>query len=109
MGRLAFDMETAIGLPYGVTLEVVGGKLARAEAAASIEDEVMAASASDAGEAAEHNRHLPMHTGNASHQLLKQEDIEALKQQGSRGVDIVGRVVENSATFKAKTVFAQEK
>jgi hypothetical protein len=111
MGRLSFDLASLIGLPYGVALEASEGKLTVVELQQKTEAVEIAAAAAvgeAGGAAAEHNRHLKMSDkGGEEKQKLTQEDIEALKEQGSKGVDIVGKVIENSATFKAKTVFSQ--
>ena len=42
-------------------------------------------------------------------QALSAADIEALKAQGAAGADIVAALTANSATFAAKTEFAQQK
>lgn len=44
-----------------------------------------------------------------THQALTAEQIAALKRGGATGADIVRHLVENSATFQEKTVYAQEK
>lgn len=44
-----------------------------------------------------------------THQALTAEAIAALKQRGATGADIVRQLVEHSATFQEKTVYAQEK
>lgn len=42
-------------------------------------------------------------------QKLSKEDIEKLKGEGLQGTDIIEKLVENSATFSAKTEFSQDK
>lgn len=44
-----------------------------------------------------------------SAQLLKQDDIERLRESGTSSSDILGMIVENSKTFSSKTEFSQEK
>lgn len=44
-----------------------------------------------------------------SAQLLKQDDIEKLRESGSSSSEIVGQIIENSKTFAGKTEFSQEK
>ncbi|XP_069811710.1 tRNA (adenine(58)-N(1))-methyltransferase non-catalytic subunit TRM6 isoform X2 [Dendropsophus ebraccatus] len=42
-------------------------------------------------------------------QKLTRDDIEALKEKGIKGQEIVQQLIENSTTFRDKTEFAQEK
>ena len=43
----------------------------------------------------------------AAHQQLSAADIEALRQKGRTGEEIVAALLENSATYSAKTQFSQ--
>lgn len=42
-------------------------------------------------------------------QTLNQDDIKQMKMDGKGGKDIIDALIENSASFAAKTVFSQEK
>ena len=55
----------------------------------------------------EDNRNLSDKDGAA--QALGADQIEAMKKAGTTGNEIMGEVIKNSATFKSKTIFSQEK
>ncbi|KAG8430835.1 hypothetical protein GDO86_019916 [Hymenochirus boettgeri] len=91
-------LDNTIGKQYGTTFEVSsGGNLQTKKA------EIAAAEPKEAGS---DNRNI---VDDGRSQKLTREDIEALKEKGIKGDEIVQQLIENSTTFRDKTEFAQEK
>ncbi|KAM5163379.1 tRNA (adenine(58)-N(1))-methyltransferase non-catalytic subunit TRM6 [Mantella aurantiaca] len=91
-------LDNAIGKHYGTQFEVSGGgnlQMKRNEAAAA-----------EPKEAGADNRNI---IDDGKSQKLTRDDIEALKEKGIKGQEIVQQLIENSTTFRDKTEFAQEK
>ncbi|KAK7103104.1 tRNA (adenine(58)-N(1))-methyltransferase non-catalytic subunit TRM6-like [Littorina saxatilis] len=90
-----------MGQKYGTQFELQHGKLVvvvphNSSATAS---NTLAASGKD-------NRSL---VASGDNQKLTQDDILKMKEEGISGQDIVGKLVEQSETFKTKTEFSQQK
>merc|ERR1711976_4896 len=100
MGGLNF-WHQLIGQAFGSTYEVQKEHLVKvnhqedndAATKDTIKDE-------EETEADKDNRNLTDSRGN---QKMTKEEIQALRKQGASGQDIVGQLIENSATFKEKT------
>eukprot|EP00048_Salpingoeca_helianthica_P018635 m.242661 g.242661 ORF g.242661 m.242661 type:complete len:491 (-) comp25987_c0_seq1:36-1508(-) len=101
IGKLSFKLDNLIGKCFGSKFEVVDKNLVpiSPEADPAVAEE-------DVGEAAEDNRNL---VSSREHQALSTEEVLRMKKDGIRGEDLVDKLVENSVTFKGKTVYAQEK
>ncbi|XP_067900471.1 tRNA (adenine(58)-N(1))-methyltransferase non-catalytic subunit TRM6 [Heterodontus francisci] len=95
-----FYLDNAIGQQYGTTFEVSGGGALQLLKAKT--EKV----AKETNEAGIDNRNI---IDDGKSQKLSRDDIEALKDQGLKGQDIVQHLIENSTTFRDKTGFAQEK
>lgn len=94
-----FFLDNAVGELYGTAFEVNGGAL-HPRKPKQLE------SSTDSKEAGTDNRNI---VDDGKSQKLTRDDIETLKGQGLKGQEIVQQLVENSATFRDKTEFAQEK
>uniref|UniRef100_H3B9Z7 tRNA (adenine(58)-N(1))-methyltransferase non-catalytic subunit TRM6 n=1 Tax=Latimeria chalumnae TaxID=7897 RepID=H3B9Z7_LATCH len=95
-----FYLDNAIGHHYGTTFEVSSGGALQPKKPVSSE------STNEATEAGIDNRNI---IDDGKSQKLTRDDIEALKEQGKKGQEIVQHLIENSTTFRDKTEFAQEK
>ncbi|XP_071962025.1 tRNA (adenine(58)-N(1))-methyltransferase non-catalytic subunit TRM6-like [Antedon mediterranea] len=93
-----FSIDPAIGKPYGTLWDVVDRTIKQVQP-----DEEEQAEGTTGGH---DNRSL---VDDGTSQRLTRDDIAAMKSQGVQGQDLVEQIVENSATFKSKTVFSQEK
>jgi len=105
-GNLKFKIDNAVGCPYGSKFLVEKQKLVRqyfhkTETAAAF------VSKASTDESVQDNRLLTSKDG--ASQNLSSTDIEVMKAEGKIGTAIIGEVIKNSATFKQKTVFSQEK
>merc|ERR1712004_22032 len=92
-------LDGAIGCQYGTMFEPNGKKVVPVPAE---EQEDLLADV----EVDRDNRNL---IDTSENQKLVHEDIEQMKKDGVKGKDIIDQLVENSATFKVKTEYAQEK
>uniref|UniRef100_UPI00398F1703 tRNA (adenine(58)-N(1))-methyltransferase non-catalytic subunit TRM6 n=1 Tax=Pristiophorus japonicus TaxID=55135 RepID=UPI00398F1703 len=95
-----FYLDNVIGQQYGTTFEVSSGGALQPLKAKTEE------TAKETNEAGIDNRNI---IDDGKSQKLSRDDIEALKEQGLKGQDIVQHLIENSTTFRDKTGFAQEK
>ncbi|XP_043552507.1 tRNA (adenine(58)-N(1))-methyltransferase non-catalytic subunit TRM6 isoform X2 [Chiloscyllium plagiosum] len=95
-----FYLDNAIGQQYGTTFEVSSGGVLQPLKVKTKEV------AKEVNEAGVDNRNI---IDDGKSQKLSRDDIEALKEQGLKGQDIVQHLIENSTTFRDKTGFAQEK
>ncbi|XP_048356162.1 tRNA (adenine(58)-N(1))-methyltransferase non-catalytic subunit TRM6 [Sphaerodactylus townsendi] len=94
-----FFLDNAIGHVYGTTFEVTGG--------GSLQPKKRAEEATaETKEAGTDNRNI---IDDGKSQKLTHDDIKALKDKGIKGQEIVQQLIENSATFRDKTEFAQDK
>eukprot|EP00727_Mastigamoeba_balamuthi_P014199 m51a1_g9401 hypothetical protein (404) ;mRNA; f:293806-295410 len=101
VARTAYDVSTLVGAAYGsVYAAERGGALALAL------PEAPSVSAGAAAESSQDNRKL---VDDNTAQRLGKDQIEELRKGGADGTAIVSALVENSASFKDKTAFAQEK
>ncbi|XP_029449356.1 tRNA (adenine(58)-N(1))-methyltransferase non-catalytic subunit TRM6 isoform X2 [Rhinatrema bivittatum] len=92
-------LDNAIEHLYGTSFDITGGgnlqpRRKRAE------------TTTETKEAGADNRYI---VDDGKSQKLTRDDIEALKEKGIKGQEIVQQLVENSTTFRDKTEFAQEK
>jgi len=92
-------VETALGLPYGVTLRYEAGEWSRVGRAETT------AIGPAASEEYETNQNLAQ---DGSAQALTAAEVRAMKASSS-GKEVVEALVSNSASFATKTKFAQEK
>lgn len=106
MCKMRFTLNGVVGHPYGSSFIVRDGQLVKASSrdvdgsSADQDDEFCEiASAKD-------NREL---LDSRENQLLSKDEINNLRVQGFTGEKIVEQLIENSATFAAKTDFAQQK
>ena len=91
-----------VGHAFGTVFEVRGNGLA-----VGSKDALAVLNGSFSTTATEKNNARLVDDGRA--QKLSHEDIEELKEKGVTGEALVEKIVENSATFEAKTEFSQEK
>ncbi|XP_064602606.1 tRNA (adenine(58)-N(1))-methyltransferase non-catalytic subunit TRM6-like [Liolophura sinensis] len=98
--KVKFTLDAAIGQPYGTLFEVKDKGLVKVLRADYADD------APVEGERGDDNREL---LDRDSNQKLSHDEIAQMKEEGVRGESIVEHLIENSATFKTKTEFAQEK
>ncbi|CAI9575116.1 unnamed protein product [Staurois parvus] len=91
-------LDNAIGKHYGTTFEITGG--------GNLQTKRSEAAAAEPKEAGADNRNI---IDDGKSQKLTRDDIEALKEKGIKGQEIVQQLIENSTTFRDKTEFAQEK
>lgn len=95
-----FYLDGAVGQLYGTTFEIATGGNLQPQALKEAE------SASDSKEAGTDNRNI---VDDGKSQKLTRDDIETLKDQGLKGQEIIQQLIENSATFRDKTGYAQDK
>ncbi|XP_014671633.1 PREDICTED: tRNA (adenine(58)-N(1))-methyltransferase non-catalytic subunit TRM6-like [Priapulus caudatus] len=98
--KFKFMLDGAIGHPYGTTFDVKDGRLLKVCGRAPHVD------AEGAAEPGRDNRGLN-DVGDA--QKLSHVEIDRLRADGVAGGDIVTHLVQNSATFREKTQFSQQK
>ncbi|XP_053568154.1 tRNA (adenine(58)-N(1))-methyltransferase non-catalytic subunit TRM6 [Bombina bombina] len=91
-------LDNAIGKHYGTTFEITSG--------GNLEPKIKVVAATELKEAGADNRNI---VDDGKSQKLTRDDIEALKEKGIKGQEIVQHLIENSTTFRDKTEFAQEK
>ncbi|KAM9339714.1 tRNA (adenine(58)-N(1))-methyltransferase non-catalytic subunit TRM6 [Symphorus nematophorus] len=94
-----FFLDNAVGHLYSTTFETVSGVL-------QIRKPKDAESSTDAKEVGTDNRNI---VDDGKSQKLTRDDIEALKEQGLKGQEIIQQLIDNSSTFKDKTGYAQDK
>lgn len=93
-------LDNAVGQLYSTTFEILsGGNLKPHE----LKD---TASPLDAVETGTDNRNI---VDDGKSQKLTRDDIEALKEKGLKGQDIIKKLVDNHATFGDKTEYSQVK
>lgn len=99
--KFKFVLDGAINHPFGTTFEVKDGRLFKAT------DSLTSCAVQDIrSNAGKDNRGLN-DIGDA--QKLSKEEIDEFHVKGITGTDIVDQLVQNSATFRDKTVFSQQK
>ncbi|KAG8011169.1 tRNA (adenine(58)-N(1))-methyltransferase non-catalytic subunit TRM6 [Nibea albiflora] len=86
-----FFLDNAVDHLYSTTFEIVSGVLQPKK----LKDE-----------AGTDNRNI---VDDGKSQKLTRDDIETLKEQGLKGQEIIQQLIDNSATFKDKTEYAQDK
>ncbi|XP_066451772.1 tRNA (adenine(58)-N(1))-methyltransferase non-catalytic subunit TRM6 [Eleutherodactylus coqui] len=91
-------LDNAIGKNYGTMFEITGG--------GNLQMKSNIVASAEPKEAGADNRNI---VDDGKSQKLTREDIEALKEKGIKGQEIVQQLIENSTTFRDKTEFAQEK
>ncbi|XP_044145902.1 tRNA (adenine(58)-N(1))-methyltransferase non-catalytic subunit TRM6 [Bufo gargarizans] len=91
-------LDNAIGKHYGTVFEITGG--------GNLQTKSNVVASAEPKEAGADNRNI---VDDGKSQKLTRDDIEALKEKGIKGQEIVQQLIENSATFRDKTEFAQEK
>ncbi|KAM4693554.1 tRNA (adenine(58)-N(1))-methyltransferase non-catalytic subunit TRM6 [Discoglossus pictus] len=91
-------LDNSIGKNYGTSFEISSG--------GNLEPKKKDISAAESKEAGADNRNI---VDDGKSQKLTRDDIEALKEKGIKGDEIVQQLIENSTTFRDKTEFAQEK
>ncbi|NP_001090141.1 tRNA methyltransferase 6 L homeolog [Xenopus laevis] len=91
-------LDNVIGKHYGTTFEICSG--------GNLQTKTAQVTATEQKEAGADNRNI---VDDGKSQKLTRDDIEALKEKGIKGEAIVQQLIENSATFRDKTEFAQEK
>lgn len=96
--------DQLVGQAFGTLFEVKQGKLVPVTHDVPT-PAVMETVPSEAG-CGKDNRNL---VASEENQKLNQGDILKMKEQGLTGEEIVGKLVEQSETFKTKTEFSQEK
>ncbi|XP_075719165.1 tRNA (adenine(58)-N(1))-methyltransferase non-catalytic subunit TRM6 [Rhinoderma darwinii] len=91
-------LDNTIGKNYGTIFEITGG--------GNLQPKSNVVASAEPKEAGADNRNI---VDDGKSQKLTRDDIEALKEKGIKGQDIVQQLIENSTTFRDKTEFAQEK
>ncbi|KAK3093402.1 hypothetical protein FSP39_015098, partial [Pinctada imbricata] len=99
LDKMKFTLDGTIGHTYGSTFEVKNGEMVKVTRIFKEEDVLGTEQGKD-------NRDLHDLDSN---QKLSRDDIEKLKKDGVKGKELIGHLIENSTTFKAKTEYAQEK
>lgn len=94
-----FFLDNAVGHLYSSTFEIASGAL-------QLKKSKESQSSSDAKEVGTDNRNI---VDDGKSQKLTRDDIEALKEQGLKGQEIIQQLIENSSTFRDKTEYAQDK
>ncbi|XP_041662072.1 tRNA (adenine(58)-N(1))-methyltransferase non-catalytic subunit TRM6 [Cheilinus undulatus] len=94
-----FFLDNAVGQLFSTTFEIVSGVL-------HVRKPKDAESSIDAKEVGTDNRNI---VDDGKSQKLTRDDIEALKEQGLDGQEIIQQLIENSSTFRDKTGYAQDK
>jgi len=97
--KLKFQLNGAIGLAYGTVFEVTDRDVV------PVEDEQQEMDIEQI-EVVGDNRNLQ---DTSENQKLGLDDIQQMRKEGIRGESIINQLVENSATFKDKTEYAQRK
>ncbi|KAM9356141.1 tRNA (adenine(58)-N(1))-methyltransferase non-catalytic subunit TRM6 [Pholidichthys leucotaenia] len=93
-------MDNAVGHLYGSAFEILSGGHLQPYKPKDTENP------SDAKEAGTDNRNI---VDDGRSQKLTRDDIEALKEQGLKGQEIIQQLIDNSSTFEHKTEYAQHK
>ncbi|XP_068088604.1 tRNA (adenine(58)-N(1))-methyltransferase non-catalytic subunit TRM6 [Hyperolius riggenbachi] len=91
-------LDNTIDQHYGTTFEITAG--------GNLQTKRKEVAAAEPKEAGADNRNI---IDDGKSQKLTRDDIEALKEKGIKGQEIVQQLIENSTTFRDKTEFAQEK
>uniref|UniRef100_UPI0037E9024D tRNA (adenine(58)-N(1))-methyltransferase non-catalytic subunit TRM6 n=1 Tax=Semicossyphus pulcher TaxID=241346 RepID=UPI0037E9024D len=94
-----FFLDNAVGNLYSTTFEILSGGLQPRKPKDT-------ESSTDAKEVGTDNRNI---VDDGKSQKLTRDDIEALKEQGLKGQEIIQQLIENSSTFRDKTEYAQDK
>ncbi|XP_065819742.1 tRNA (adenine(58)-N(1))-methyltransferase non-catalytic subunit TRM6 isoform X2 [Labrus bergylta] len=94
-----FFLDNAVGNLYSATFEIVSGVL-------KLQKPKDPASSTDAKEVGTDNRNIK---DDGKSQKLTRDDIEALKEKGLKGQEIIQQLIDNSSTFRDKTEYAQDK
>ncbi|KAM4633189.1 tRNA (adenine(58)-N(1))-methyltransferase non-catalytic subunit TRM6 [Polymixia lowei] len=100
-----FFLDKAVGELYRTTFDIVSGGTLEPKKHKNIESSAVFPADQDAKEAGTDNRNI---VDDGKSQKLTRDDIETLKGK-CQGQEIVWQLANNSATFKNKTEFAQEK
>ena len=93
--------DDLIGNPFGAAYKVNGRQLIRIDVKELDEEQ-----GGRNDEKARDNRSI---VDDCSAQKMSRDDIMDLKEAGKDGDEIVGRIIDNSATFKEKTAYSQAK
>lgn len=107
LGKEQVEMKALIGKPYWTTFQMIQSsknkKTFTLEVAEKTEtmEELRKTLSSGLD-----NRSI---TDDGTSQKLSKEEIEDLRESGKSSNEIVGRLIENSTTFAAKTEYSQEK
>lgn len=104
VGKSFVPARQIIGAPYGAVFELVSDRKTLKRIERPLTDGFQLRNVI---EVEKDNRDLQ--DLNHQNQKLTKEEIDALRQQGKGGADIISALCENSATFGEKTEFAQEK
>jgi len=105
MGRDMIDITPIVGSKFGTTFKMIPDTkkklftLEICDAAVDLESLFL-------GEGGQDNRDLNQAENS---QKLSRDDIEELRDEGVSGEQILGKIIENSETFQAKTKFSQAK
>ena len=108
MEKTSFILNNVIDQPYGSTFEAKGKNLEKVDtrpvtdSVSQDEDRTIDTNVKISAD----NRSLQDSSDN---QKLSKEDIYAMREEGVSGQKLVDKIVENSATFKEKTQFSQQK
>nr|XP_006819505.1 PREDICTED: tRNA (adenine(58)-N(1))-methyltransferase non-catalytic subunit TRM6-like [Saccoglossus kowalevskii] len=102
LDRKFFDLDPAIGESYGTTWEITKRTITKvySRKLSVVKEE------STGSDAVGDNRNI---VDDNTAQKLSHNEILALKKDGLKGEDLIGQIVENSATFKEKNIYSQAK
>ncbi|XP_023285862.1 tRNA (adenine(58)-N(1))-methyltransferase non-catalytic subunit TRM6 [Seriola lalandi dorsalis] len=95
-----FFLDNAVDHLYSTTFEIMSGGTLQPKKPKDT------AGSNGAKEAGTDNRNI---VDDGKSQKLTRDDIETLKEQGLKGQEIIQQLIENSATFRDKTEYAQDK
>ena len=108
IARKYFSVEPLIGHPYGSVFEINNGIIEKLSQYQSVEEDFkdeLAASKAEGATSAKNDWFIDDNTS----QKLSGSDVEQMKKDGIKRVDIIKTLVANSQTWSSKTTFAQEK
>ncbi|XP_070578848.1 tRNA (adenine(58)-N(1))-methyltransferase non-catalytic subunit TRM6-like [Ptychodera flava] len=105
--RKFFSLDPAIGELYGTTWEITKRTIRKVEVKAK-SDEVNEPKKEEHDELEDIGDNRNIVDDNTA-QKLSQHEILALKKDGMKGEELIDQIVENSATFKEKNIYSQEK
>jgi tRNA (adenine-N(1)-)-methyltransferase non-catalytic subunit len=116
LGRDCIDLSQILGQRYGSTFKMITHETKKKCWQVDLTNELIDFESlfnvtdgddEEPNGASRDNRNLV--DANSENQTMTREQIEALREEGVDGKEIMGRLIESSASFKQKTKFSQAK